>query len=122
MSEPRFESHSGPEGPAPGADRFWDEFGRARARRSEPRRGSPDGEAAFGRGPEVGDHQCLEWCPICRGAEVVRATTPPEIRDQWQTLQRDALVTLRAILDAYIERLGDGRRSDPSRVEDIPIE
>jgi hypothetical protein len=64
----------------------------------------------------------VEWCPICRTADVVRAGTPPELRDQWQSLQRDALVTLRALLDAYLERLGERPRRADARVEDIPIE
>lgn len=125
MPEHRFESQSGSDRPAgsppPGADRFWDGFGRARSGRPGGRRATPDGE---GPGPAASTHQheCVEWCPICRTAEVVRATTPPEIREQWQGLQRDALVTVRAILDAYLERLEDGRRARATHVEDIPIE
>jgi hypothetical protein len=66
------------------------------------------------------DRECLEWCPICRTADVVRATLPPELRSQLESVQRDALVAMRALLDHYIERL-DGRDPPSSRVEDIPI-
>jgi len=65
-------------------------------------------------------HECLEWCPVCRTAEIVRHTFPPEVRAQLEEVQRDALVALRAIIDHYLERL-DGSERPTSRVEDIPI-
>jgi hypothetical protein len=67
-----------------------------------------------------GDRECLEWCPICRTADVVRASVPPELRGQLEGVQRDALVAMRAMLDHHIDRL-DGREDGSSRVEDIPI-
>jgi len=68
-------------------------------------------------------HQCFELCPICRGAEVLRATATPEMRDQWATVQREALVTLRALIDQYLERLDQAeRQASGPVVEDIPIE
>jgi hypothetical protein len=45
---------------------------------------------------------------------------PPELRSQFEVVQRDALVAIRAALDHYIDRL-DGRSRPESRVEDIPI-
>jgi hypothetical protein len=63
----------------------------------------------------------VEWCPICRTADVVRASVPPEIRDQWHDVQREALVTVRALIDHYIERL-ERQPQTASRVEDIPIQ
>jgi hypothetical protein len=65
--------------------------------------------------------ECVEWCPICRAADVVRATAPPELRDQWQSVQREALLTTRALIDTYLERL-DGEPEREPRVQDIPIE
>jgi hypothetical protein len=65
--------------------------------------------------------ECLEWCPICRTADVLRATAPPEVRDQWQAVQREALLTTRALIDNYLERLDGGQRRGP-RVQDIPVE
>jgi NH3-dependent NAD+ synthetase len=62
----------------------------------------------------------VEWCPICRAADVLRATPSPELRDQWQAVQREALLTTRALIDSYLERL-DGEQRGP-RVQDIPIE
>jgi hypothetical protein len=73
---------------------------------------SPDGHAA--------GHECLEWCPICRTADVFRTSFPPEVRTQLEEVQRDALVAIRTVLDHYIERL-DGHERPAQRVEDIPI-
>ncbi len=58
---------------------------------------------------------------------MVRATTPPELRDQWQTIQRDALVMVRALIDSYLQRVGEDDRGERGpepehRVEDIRIE
>ena len=67
-----------------------------------------------------GDLQCVELCPICRAADVLRASGPPELRGQLSEFQREALMTMRALLDHYIERLEP--EPDPKdRVEDIPI-
>jgi hypothetical protein len=67
------------------------------------------------------DTQCLDFCPICRTADVFRATASPELREQLHQLQREALLTLRTVLDHYLERLEDEpRRATP--VEEIPIE
>jgi hypothetical protein len=67
------------------------------------------------------DLECIEWCPICRAADAVRATAPPELRDQWQTVQREALLTVRALIDTYLERL-DAQPTPTQAVEEIPIE
>ena len=121
MSEPHEHNPSGFDAPSPGASRFWHEYGSARSGRASAR----NGESRSEEGPShnEGEHECLDWCPICRGADVVRATTPPELREQWQSVQRDALVMMRALIDAYLERLGNGQaHARAHRVEDIPIE
>jgi hypothetical protein len=64
----------------------------------------------------------VELCPICRGAEVLRSTSSPELRGQWQTVQREALVTLRAMIDHYLERLDEYEAEGPPKVEEIPID
>ena len=131
MSDPRDHSQSEfdpqqarePEAGAE-AQRFWGEYAR-RPRSSGFREGrGVTGEAGNGHGSAADHpHECLDWCPICRTADVLRASAPPELRDQVQGLQRDALVTLRALLDAYIERSGEGSRERrDSGVEDIPID
>jgi hypothetical protein len=112
MADPPRATPNGPEPAEPGAhgaggDPPWDPF---------------DAGARSAAGLDGHERQCLEWCPICRSADILRATATPEMRDQWQGIQRDALVGLRALLDSYIERLESERPSGESRVEDIPIE
>jgi hypothetical protein len=51
----------------------------------------------------------------------VRATTSPELREQLNQIQREALVTVRALLDHYLERLDEQPRR-ATQVEEIPIE
>jgi hypothetical protein len=128
MSDPRDPNRSGfdpARGPDPGAEarRFWDEY----AHRTRPggQREARERGAGAGNGhgaPAAQAHECLDWCPICRTADVLRSSAPPELLEQVQGLQRDAMVAVRAILDAYIER-GDARPGrSGSPVEDIPIE
>jgi hypothetical protein len=131
MSDPQDHSQSGfdprearePEAGAE-AQRFWGEYAR-RTRSGGQRAGNAEpseGQNGHGSAPAQA-HECLDWCPICRTAEVLRASAPPELRDQVAGLQRDALVTLRALLDAYIERGGEGTRERrDTGVEDIPID
>ena len=69
-----------------------------------------------------GGNECLEWCPICRGADLLRANTSPELREQWDSVQREALRTVRALIDHYLERLESDRPDPESRVRDIPID
>jgi hypothetical protein len=126
MSDPQDHSQSGFEaggaaGPEAEARRFWGEY----ASRTRPGGQREDREAGSragnGHGAAGHPHECVDWCPICRTADVLRASAPPELRGQIQSLQHDALVTLRALLDAYIERVeSPARRESP--VEDIPIE
>ena len=69
------------------------------------------------------DHpQCVDLCPICRGAEALRATTSPQMRGQWQTVQREALLTMRTMIDQYLARIDEDGREDGPRVQEIPIE
>jgi len=80
----------------------------------------------------------FEAAAACRAAKVVGLMTLPpypetpedsrpwfrqlrELRDQWQAVQREALVTTRALIDSYLERLESEPDPGP-RVQDIPIE
>jgi hypothetical protein len=67
------------------------------------------------------EHQCLEFCPICRTADVLRAALPPEAREHWHSLQREGLLAARAMLDHYLHHL-ESQPSGGAPVEDIPIE
>lgn len=79
------------------------------------------GAAAAPDEPGRLEHQCLEFCPICRTADVVRAALPPEAREHWHSLQREGLLAARAMLDHYLHHL-DAQPSSGAPVEDIPIE
>ncbi len=69
-----------------------------------------------------GDLRCLELCPICRAADVLRATAPEDLRDGWHGVQREALLTMKSLIDHYVERLDDeGEGPQGPSVEDIPI-
>jgi hypothetical protein len=131
MSEPHEHNPSGFEQPpggtggdrgTGGANRFWEQYSAARGGRAEGRNGEPGDAAGSDRTAGALEHECLDWCPICRGAEVVRATTPPELRDQLQTVQRDALVLMKALIDAYLVRLGAQGTQSGHRVEEIRID
>ena len=79
------------------------------------------GEPPASPGAGGTEHQCLEFCPICRTADVVRAALPPEAREHWHALQREGLLAARAMLDHYLRHL-DAQPSGGAPVEDIPIE
>ena len=88
------------------------------------------GEAAAG----ADEHgaECVEWCPICRTMDVLRASTTPEMREGWEDIQREALLTLRTLAEHYVQRAdeqepagAERRYEEPRRatpVEEIPIE
>jgi hypothetical protein len=90
-----------------------------------------EARSAHGVGDGSFETQCVEWCPICRTMDVLRASTTPEVREQWQDIQRETLLTVRALIDQYVQRLADERAGaehsadEPRRatpVEEIPIE
>jgi hypothetical protein len=93
---------------------------------------APHDERIDSEAPESGAaHQCVEWCPICRTMDVLRSSTTPEMREQWEAVQREALLTVRALVEHYAQRLGEQRAgpeqpSEGSRratpVEEIPVE
>ena len=52
--------------------------------------------------------------------DALRRMVPPELQDQFNALQREVLLTIRALIDWYLDRLD--ARSRPVQVEDIPID
>jgi hypothetical protein len=91
--------------PAPAADRSeWE-----RVRR---------GSEGFGRSEDARPAPDLSALAGLLGS--VRSVVPPELDQQVTALIREVLLTLRALIDWYLERL-DGTRPE-RRVEDIPIE
>lgn len=61
-----------------------------------------------------------DLAPLFALIDVARGMLPRELRDQFNALVRELLLTLRALIDWYLERLGQGER-EPA-LEDIPIE
>lgn len=52
--------------------------------------------------------------------DALRLAAPAELQDRLTALIREALLTLRALIDHYLERLDE--QPSERRVEDIPIE
>jgi hypothetical protein len=62
----------------------------------------------------------FDLSPLFLLLDGLRRALPRELQEQFNALLRELLLTLRAMIDWYLERL-DGRRREP-RVEDIPID
>lgn len=66
----------------------------------------PDPESRdFAQTHHHGQHECLDWCPICRGAELIKASVPPELADQLHVVQRDILLLVQALVEAQLARI-----------------
>jgi hypothetical protein len=80
---------------------------------AESAHGSQADDERAGAEGGVGDGshatECVEWCPICRTMDVLRASATPEVREQWEGVQREAVLTLRAVADHYARRLSEDR-------------
>ena len=97
-AEPRGETP--PPGPGPGLPPGYEDF-----------------EREFGRG---GTRGLPDLHAVIALLEGLRTAVPRELQDQFASLLREVLLTVRALIDFYLERL-DGRRDEP-QVEDIPID
>jgi hypothetical protein len=62
----------------------------------------------------------LDFRPLFMLLETVRRALPPELEEQFKTLLREVLMTIRALIDWELERL-EARNPEP-QVEDIPID
>lgn len=80
----------------------WQAFGPDGEPPPPPRAGAPD------------------LSPLFALLDALRAMVPRELHDQFTALVRELLLTLRTLIDWYLDRL-DGDRREP-RVEDIPID
>ena len=91
----------------------------------EPETGAPranEAASASEPGSAAGQLHCVELCPICRTADLLRAAGgAPELRGQLDDVSREALLTLRSLIDHYLERR-DPERDGRSPVEQIPID
>ena len=73
-------------------------------------------------GQHTSERECVELCPICRAADVLRNRASDDLREGWQEVQREALLTMKAVIDRYVERLDEQPAEQGPRVEDIPID
>jgi hypothetical protein len=91
---------SGPDEPP----QWWDEFNASRpnGHGPPPPRGFPD------------------LTPVIALVDALRRVVPVELQEQVNALQRELLLTIRALIDWYLERLDGSRRA--TVVEDIPID
>jgi hypothetical protein len=64
--------------------------------------------------------QRLDLRPLFMLLEAVRRGLPRELEQQFTTLLREILLTLRALIDWYVDRLE--RPAREPKVEDIPID
>jgi hypothetical protein len=62
----------------------------------------------------------LDFRPLFMLLDAARRGLPRELEEQFSALLREILLTLRALIDWYLERLDRGP-SEP-KVEDIPID
>lgn len=62
----------------------------------------------------------LDLRPLLMLLETLRRGVPKELEDQFSQLVREILLTLRALIDWYLERLE--RQPAQPKVEDIPID
>lgn len=115
------ESSGGPSEDAAGGGTSAGEAWEALRARLEDVGGGGSAEDLGARHARDSGGRCLELCPICRGAEILRAYGPPDAGSQLAELQREALLTLRALIDHYVERLDQQPPAD-DRVEEIPID
>lgn len=106
----------------PGAERFWGQVSETRAGRSHGGEGpEPEGEQTGSEAPREDGPACLEWCPICRSADLLRATTSPEAAiGQVQAIQHEAVNVLKSFLAAYGERNADSQEPGPEPGADEP--
>ena len=88
------------------------------------------GETAEGRGPDEDwtarygarppPPSGLDFSALFVLLDALRRAAPPELQERLTSLIREALLTLRSLIDWYLERLE--RKPREPRVEDIPID
>src|SRR3954468_9680189 len=97
MTEPR-QTTRPPDGETPP---WWDEFARG-SNGLPPPRGFPD------------------LTPVVALVDALRRAVPVELQEQFNALQRELLLTIRALISWSLERLDGQQRA--TVVEDIPID
>jgi hypothetical protein len=78
------------------------------------------GWAEAGVGAPPNDPRVPDLSALIALVDGLRRAVPPELRDQFVSLQRELLLTVRSLIDWYLERLDAPKRE--AQVEDIPID
>jgi hypothetical protein len=96
----------------------WDEFVREATGNGQ---GAADGSGE-GSSQRSGSQRpgMPDLAPIIAIVEALRRVVPQELQEQFNALQRELLLTLRALIDWYLDRLE--RPELAPKVEDIPID
>ena len=76
-------------------------------------------EAAANTSRQAGP-RAHDLTPLIALVEAMRRVVPLELQEQFNALQRELLLTVRALIDWYLERLDNAPK--PTVVEDIPID
>ena len=82
--------------------------------------GMRDWERDFQNAPPPPRGAGPDLAPLFAIAEALRRGVPRELEAQFTSLLREVLLTLRALIDWYLERLDRAQRGP--EVEDIPID
>ena len=80
----------------------------------------PSGARAGAGAPPPPRSGRLDLSPLFVLVDALRRAMPGELQSQFTALLREALLTLRSLIDWYLERLDRAPREP--RVEDIPID
>ena len=88
----------------PGSDEPWD----------------PLDEDSYGPPPPPRRPGAPDLSPIFVLLDAVVRGVPRDVRDQFRSVVREVLLTLRTLIDWYLERLDAG--PPEARIEDIPID
>ena len=97
---------------------WWDEFQAAANGAAGRAGGGPGGP---GGGPTGYPPRGFpDLTPLIALVDAMRRVVPLELQEQMTALQRELLLTIRALIDWYLERLDSQPR--PTVVEDIPID
>ena len=91
-----------------------------RARPGAEPGGGEDWSARYGAHPPPPPHSGPDFSALFILLDGLRRAAPTDLQDRLTSLIREGLLTLRSLIDWYLERL-DGRPREPE-VEDIPIE
>jgi hypothetical protein len=78
------------------------------------------GWADAGVGAPPNDPRVPDLSALIALVDGLRRAVPPELREQFVTLQRELLLTVRSLIDWYLERLDTPARE--AHVEEIPID